>query len=418
MRQWLGRCRERTAQLSRNPTFTLSRVFGPTQRTAPVPEKFSCKIVHLALTPLVGSPTRIVDGLNKHSAVKARLVTINDYTTGFKFPLDLRWWIPAEKEEALSLIETADVLHLHHWLDLNCHGLEIDFAGLQRKDTQIVRQFHSNPAMVASHNRTTVETILNDPLPQLTVPQFHERYYPRARLVPQIVSLEAAATPEPGEAIPGLRIYYRPTNAAPAFACRWDTKGAPDVLEVLRNAGANVPGVSLDCGTDPIPFTETLERRRRCNLAIDDAVTGSYHLTSLESMALGLACISHLDPRQVAVLTYFTGSPDLPFLNFSLEQLPALLRKLAADPVLVETLGQHGQAWMKRYWHPGAMTQHYVNAYRDVLRERGRESFGHPRFDLSDPAAIGWCKVRKISDGTCGGLKVRSPQDSPEYTWT
>ena len=52
----------------------------------------SVKVVHLALTPLAGSPVRIVDALNKHTGVEARLVVRWPDMYGSRtFPGDLEW---------------------------------------------------------------------------------------------------------------------------------------------------------------------------------------------------------------------------------------------------------------------------------------------------------------------------------------
>jgi len=346
-------------------------------------------VVHIALTPLAGSPIRIVRALNAHTTVSARLLTIHHYPVelGFSYPMDLRWWVAEEKEEFLGVLEKADVIHLHHWMDLERNALGIDLSQNLKRGQRIVRQFHSNPRFVAQNAGLTQQQILEDPLPQLTLPQLHERYYARARIVPNIVPLDE---PPYNEARPAeedrLSVYYRPSSYGGAWSDRWETKGAPEVMRALDWAKANIPKVFVDAELKGIPHLEHIRRRASCSVAIDDVVTGSFHLTSLESMAQGLAVICYLDPRQVVALTRFTGCDELPFINFAVEELPVVLDVLSRNLPLVRALGERGRRWMETYWHPKTMAEHYVAVYEDLLGD-GADGFERPRFDAGDSAA-------------------------------
>lgn len=351
--------------------------------------RFRCTAVHIALTPLAGSPIRIVRALNAHTEVAARLLTLHHYPVeqGFSFPMDLRGWVPEEMEEFRAVLDTADVIHLHHWMDLRENSLGIDLTENLRRGQRIVRQFHSNLRLVAGSAGLTEQQILEDPLPQLTLPQLHERYYGRARVVPNIVPIdEAPYSDARPSAEGGLSVYFRPSSYGSAWSDRWETKGAPEVMRALEWAKGSIPKIRIDAELKGIPFDEQMRRRAACSVSIDDVVTGSFHLTSLESFAQGLAVICYLDPRQVAALTRFTGSDELPFINFAVEELPVVLDALSRNLPLVRALGERGRRWMETYWHPKAMAEHYVSAYEGLLRD-GAERFDEPRFDTADAAS-------------------------------
>jgi len=177
--------------------------------------QFTCKVIHIALTPLAGSPIRIVRALNTHTNIAARLLTVNEYSsaTGFSFPADLCWWMKEDRAAFSQALEAADVIHLHHWMDLENNPLGINFSRHLSRGKKIIRQFHSNPKAVAHHARTPPDTILGDPLPQLTIPQLHERFYPRARIVPNIVPIDDPAYADPrAHAEPELSVYYQPSS--------------------------------------------------------------------------------------------------------------------------------------------------------------------------------------------------------------
>ena len=75
------------------------------------------KVIHFSITPLAGSPIRIVKALTEHTDVKARLVVLQPHAYGERtFENDLTW--EHDREEALSLLEEADIIHLHHYMDL------------------------------------------------------------------------------------------------------------------------------------------------------------------------------------------------------------------------------------------------------------------------------------------------------------
>jgi hypothetical protein len=274
-------------------------------------------------------------------------------------------------------------------MNLENNPLGINFSQYLGRGKRIIRQFHSNPNFVAHHARMTPDSILRDALPQLTLPQFHERFYPRARIVPNIVPIDDPPYTDPHPpAETGLSVYYRPSSYGSAWSDRWETKGAPEVMAALDWTAKNIPGIRIDAELKGIPHEEHLRRRAACSVGIDDVVTGSFHLNSLETFAQGRAVICHLDSRQILTLARFAGCNELPFINFPVEDLPMVLSMLSQNLPLVQELGRQGRQWMERYWHPKIMVEHYVAVYRDLLTH-GTESFSLPRFD-ADNLAVRW----------------------------
>ena len=94
-------------------------------------------VVHVSLTPLAGSPLRIVRALNAHTAVEARLVDLAPDAYGRRtFPEDLVWG--AHAAEARALIGRADLLHFHHWFDFDSerNRFGLDFARAARPEAR------------------------------------------------------------------------------------------------------------------------------------------------------------------------------------------------------------------------------------------------------------------------------------------
>ena len=120
-------------------------------------------VLHFSYTPLAGSPIRIVNALNKHTAVKARFVNLDAlaYKTRV-FQEDLLW--PENQSEILNLLETADVIHLHNWIDLSQNKFGIDFNKCLKKGQHLIRQFHTEPSKLAKTWEVSQQEIINDPV--------------------------------------------------------------------------------------------------------------------------------------------------------------------------------------------------------------------------------------------------------------
>lgn len=258
-------------------------------------------------------------------------------------------------------IENADLVHLHHWMDLKKNPFGID---LSRK--VVVRQFHSEPEFVAKHARTSVDTIVNDPLPQLVIAQFHERYYPRARMVPNLLDFQSID--KAFESIPTSdkpRIVFSPTSPAAAGASRWNTKGSPEtllILERLREQHSLEYEVFQD-----LPWGEAILRKSAATAVIDEMATGSYHLSGLEGLALGKCTFGYLDTRMIEVIVKLTGSTSLPWINVHLSQFEETIGHFFREPGLFAESGQYAYRWMRQYWRTEELVKHYMDVYTDVL---------------------------------------------------
>ncbi|MBT0664542.1 hypothetical protein KI809_09550 [Geobacter pelophilus] len=342
------------------------------------------KALHLALTPLAGSPIRIVNALNRHTGISARLVVLNPVAYGTRvFENDLTW-IPND-EDILALIETADILHFHHWMDLADNPFHFDFGRMVARGAKVVRHFHSTANFIANNNKEILDQIKDDPFPKIVIAQHQERYYPHARLVPNIVPLSAEEytplTRKPAEP----SIFFAPSSPRSAWysydpLLRWDTKGAPEIMRLLDRVKSQFCAVTVRVRQN-IPHDQCLRERRQSHISVDDIVTGGYHLSSLEGLSQGIPTFAWLDGRIQKVLHELTGADELPWLNFHLEDAEQAFSALLHDPDLRTSIGKLSRAWMEKYWSEPEMIQHYVSVYHDLYENP--ESFLEPRFNLN-----------------------------------
>jgi hypothetical protein len=357
------------------------------------------QVVHLSLTPLAGSPIRIVNALRRHTSWQARLIVLNPAAYGTRtFEGDLDW--KRDREEAISCIDSADILHLHHYFDLEHNPFELDFNALRRRGKHLVRQFHSSSLHVAGGQPARIREVIESPVPQLVIAQYPERYFPRARLVPNLVPLEDdlyRPCKHPGRT-DSVNIFFAPSAAHSAWTharpeLRWESKGCPETVRMLENVRRRSPSVVVDFRHD-VPHIECLRARQAADVAIDDLITGSFHLSSLEGLAQGVPTLAYLDSRTLAVLTEMAGTATHPWLNCRLENAEDQLVSLTVQPELRNELAQAAHNWMARYWNDRDLIAHFTDAYARVL-----ETDGAPfpvRFDIDKLQT--WWNIRARQD--------------------
>lgn len=329
-------------------------------------------VLHLSLTPLVGAPIRICQALRLRG-IDARCAVLSaevgDYAK-HAFDQDLVW--SSNREEIIDIAGRCDVLHLHNFIGLDSREFApLDFRKLWDQGRPMVRHFHSTPDLIGRFLKQPESAVLECPIPKLVIAQYPERFFPAARLVPNIVLPETPAISHDRSAPAAIRVGYAPSRFNSARSSRWDTKGYPETIRVLkrfpRAARARGARVEIDV-IEQVPHRECLARKARCHIVIDDLVTGSYHLNTLESLAQGSACITYMDRRTLQVVAEITGRNDFPAINAGLEDAHAVLLDLVLKPETAVEIGRRSRDWMAAHWAPAAMAGHFLDAYAAVQR--------------------------------------------------
>jgi hypothetical protein len=352
------------------------------------------KILHFSLTPLAGSPIKICNALNRHTDISARLAVKNPDAYGTRtYEQDLVW--DNNRDEIIELASKSDIIHLHNYLDLESRRFEpINFNDLVKKGIRVIRQFHTGLPKLAKIMQKSTTEILDNPLPSLVLAQFQERHYPKARIVPNIIPINSELyTPMKNKEKSTLNIFCAPTEIIGAWESRWDTKGHPETEKVLDLLEAKFNNVKKKIVYDT-PHTECLQLRRQCHASVDELVTGSYHLSGLESLSQGLCTFGYIDARLRAVLLELTGAGSHPWINVPIEHFEDVATDLLNDPDRIISLGNVSRKWMETYWDEKILVQHYVKAYEDLLENP--EIFRENRFD-PDNKAVMWF-VRDAAD--------------------
>jgi hypothetical protein len=347
--------------------------------------KVIMNVVHFSITPLAGSPFRLVKELNKIHEMNVRLV---DLKRNHLYEGDLYW--NENKDEIIELVKNADLIHVHNYFDLNSKWFDpIDFLKIRRKG-QLIRQFHSHPRIVSRHMNISEDEILNSDIPSIVVAQFQERYYPSARVVRNIIPDYSKNYHSSDEGY----VFFAPTNMKSSIDDRWNTKGAIEVLNILKKMRKSGIPYKL---IHNVNFKSMMDIKSRARLVIDDPVTGSYHLSSLEGLSLSKPTLCRLDARCEYVMRTICGAPDLPIININLINLPLFVHKLGLNKELCKEIGEYSGNWFSKYWNPSDVVNDYIKSYKFLLngtfrnwRQSEFNLTNTPLFYIFDIADLSW----------------------------
>ena len=318
------------------------------------------KIVHFSKTPLAGAPIRLVEALQRYTKYDVHLVDLKRWD---RYDHDVIHG--DDPERTFELARTADIIHLHNYLGYESREFHpVDFDALRKDGKVFIRQFHSHPDLVARGMQIEVSNLLASTMPALVIAQFQERFYPNARVVPNIIPQDSM-TYSPGDEPISNDIFFSPTSTFSAWDDRWNTKGTPETRKLIKQV-ARKTGCTIKCMTDST-FQEAIAEKRRARVVIDDLITGSYHLSGLEGLSLGKPVLSFVDGRTQLVLAEISGTEMCPFVNLRLEDSYDVLIYLVENPDEAAAIGKTSREWIKRYWSDHILVQHFVDVYEKLL---------------------------------------------------
>jgi hypothetical protein len=311
------------------------------------------RVVHVSDNLMSGAPYRLAQ-IQRQYGLDARVINRDAQTTTGRvpraFPHDLLCDQPRQLLE--PVLETANLIHYHHrWKQ--SHLFEAHpWAWELVKDRPSLMQFHVPRAPHA-------EAVLRDPrVIKLVVAQYQVRMYPECIPVQNAIPIDDE--------------WHRPLfvrNEPPIIAftppdCQadgWWDKGCAPTKEILGRGGFRHRIV-----TDAA-WSEAMRVRQHCDVGIDEVVSGSYHVCSLESLSQGLATVANLDDRTVDALEQVTGTRRHPWVVASLATLHQRLVELCSDPAYLQERREQSRAYVVRYWHPRLLVEKIRPIYEQVL---------------------------------------------------
>lgn len=318
----------------------------------------SIKVVHITENPIAGAPINLSLALNKWSngEIQSSHIAASDRNENRIYKSDM---IIGVHEDAIhKAIKEADIIHFHNFYKNQ---------ELFRRYPHLWKEVMRKKRVWQAHTQRDItwmsmEDGLNDKgAKHLVIGQYHPRMYPECTVVPNIIDItDFYLMPKPREN-KIMRVGFSPSRVR---LKGWDNKGYDETMPVLQklvNEGKITGDVIFN-----VPHQECLNRRSYCDIAIDEIVTGSYHLCSLEALSQGCLTIAGLDKQQIKTLHDLTGADWLPWHIAIPNTLENLLRQLINEPAYVKEEQHKSRFWMEKFWHPRVTTQKFIDIYRGL----------------------------------------------------
>jgi hypothetical protein len=315
----------------------------------------SLKILHLSDTPWSGAVIRIVRLFNRHTKHEVRHLVWDPVARDRVFETDIAS-SNLTRDEVEMWLGWADIIHYH---------------GRYRR--QAIFSAHKlpvpkKPSVIQMHGPRTSDNYapeLNSGVPLAVVAQYQVRIWPEAKfIVPNVVDItdDAYNMPKPVKMNRIPCVSYAPSN----FNCRgWDNKGYGEVAPILKRM--NLAGQIVFQLIVNQPHDIALSRKRRADIGIDEVVTGSYHLSSLEYLAMGTPCFAGLDQQTIDVVKNITGCPDnLPWIVSNAGNFQSKLNRIIKERTWPQ-LGAESRIWMEKYWNPQFLVGCYEKMYEEIM---------------------------------------------------
>ena len=324
------------------------------------------KIIHFSITPLAGAPLRLVKATNALTKHEARLIDLKRYGAE-DFGQDVVF--SEEKDRAVELANDADIIHLHNYLYYDSRQFApINFRELMLKGKLFVRQYHSNPKLLARVMGITETELLAQDIPGLVVAQFQERKYPHCMVVPNIIP-ENDPLYTPSEADPKFDIFFGPTLTIGAWDARWNTKGMPEAEEIIADVcRKNRAKYKL---MHKISLEQALTVKKSSRIVVDEMVTGSYHISGLEGLSQGKPVLSYLDDRARWIMGHFSGTDYSPFISVRLEDAYTVLDYLLTHPDEASEIGRESRMFVENHWSQKSLIKHFQEVYEKLANDPG-----------------------------------------------
>ncbi len=331
-------------------------------------EKF---VLHISKSSLAGAPIRIVNAINQYTDYRARLLNfvpseINNETQ--IYDEDLSWQSEDDKKLARELIKKADIIHFHHFMDLEFYNpFVINFLKETKSECKFLRHFHSDKSYIEKTDLDFKKIYPNDKVPRIVIPHYPERGFMDCVIVPNIIPIwEKYCSPVTTDN-PKPVVVYSASNKTSYKVERWATKGYPEVMEKLSELKDKL-GFELKTIAG-IPFKEAMKIKQNADIVIGDIVTGSYHLTELEGLALGKPTLSYLDGRSVMTFVKTFKTDDIPFVNVNIDNLEFALEDLVTNKELRANLGNFSRKWIEKYYDDRVLIKNFTDIYDKLIND-------------------------------------------------
>lgn len=308
------------------------------------------KVCHLSCTPVAGAAWAWSEAF-KEAGYESLCIAGSTYGDGRIMPRDEDW--PPD-QRGIRMVYEAELIF--------CHQGKPYRQLWYPQDKPTVAIYHSQPT--PGHTNRLAE---KDGWPWAVIGQYQERLYPGCSIVPNLLPLKHPWYQTVSKPMDYVRIAYSPSNRS---LSGWDDKGYEKTVPILE--GLRGPGVEVDIITG-VPLEECLKRKATAHIVIDEVVTGAYHRSSLEAMALGCVVVNNADSQCEQAIRKMTGGCRPLFIRCGIEGLrSALLGLIERGPDALGHMGLHNRQWMEYAWQPAELIERNFKPLMDAAFEHAK----------------------------------------------
>jgi len=304
--------------------------------------KISMKILHLSETTLSGSPYRISKLIDRYTVHESRHIVWKRKILNRVFPVDL---VGEELniDELKIMLDWADVIVYH-----NIYKKQSIFQNLPIPNKPSVIQIHSPREWFDD------KAVDESGLPVAVIAQFHVREWPKhSFIVPNVVDINEYVPIKKDNPLP--IVSFAPSSGNGKGP---NNKGYGIIVPHLRKTS----GIMFQKIFNK-PYLECMQMKTYADIGIDDIYTGSYHLSTLEYLQLGVATICYTDEQTEKVVKDLTGCSELPWIHCGPRNIASPLTKALRS---YKELGVIARKWMEKYWSPEILCNHYTEMFKKL----------------------------------------------------
>ena len=102
------------------------------------------RVLHIAKTNCAGSLWNIHNILKRYTNVESRVITKSRVTDGIRYPQDV---LLSDRVSVTELIEKADIIHFHNWIDKDSPEMA-PYRSILLKKPSVLQYFFMRPVRV------------------------------------------------------------------------------------------------------------------------------------------------------------------------------------------------------------------------------------------------------------------------------
>ncbi|HEB61344.1 MAG TPA: hypothetical protein ENJ06_05915, partial [Phycisphaeraceae bacterium] len=338
------------------------------------------KVLILSRMPLCGIPLQLARALNCYTEHEAHCVVIRDhYADGRRFRSDL---VRSEMDSSqfISLLDGADIIHFFNYVDPDNREFGVSFPDYIR-GKRLCIQYHSQPEHIAEQTGLpdTSKVIARDYIQLFVTAEYLRLYDPAITIpIPIIIPLddERFKPARKWSEDDGLiHIAYSPSGRSDVIPGwrKWTSKGYSRTCEAMYAVEKDMPGVKVHV-IEGVSHSECCDIKKHCDIAIDEVVSGAYHTNSLETLAMGVATVCHIDDVTEEVNSRITGVKEHPWIDATLDNLYDVLSEWVSDKARLRERQEYSRAWMEKYWNDSRLAALFSDLYEGLPVYNGKWS--------------------------------------------